>query len=173
MIDYNKFAKEAYEVSVSKGWHDARDLEDPDTRASMYALIHSEISEALECIRNGELTTTYAKSGKPEGLPSELADVFIRVCDFTHCFGVSPQKIKLRGLVKPIPAMKAAAAIAAMHKDVSDALDTQEEEWEHLGWLISRCYQLAEAYDVDLDSAILEKHAFNKTRPRLHGGKAI
>lgn len=42
-------------------------------------LIHSELSEAVEDFRVGKLTTTLTETGKPVGLPSELADVAIRL----------------------------------------------------------------------------------------------
>jgi len=68
------------------------------------ALIHSEVSEALECYRNGEMLemvdTGDAKphrldadgkcvsAGKPVGLPSELADIVIRVMDLAEALGI-------------------------------------------------------------------------------------
>jgi NTP pyrophosphatase (non-canonical NTP hydrolase) len=45
------------------------------------ALIHSEVSEALEDYRDGAMVTTVDEKGKPVGFPSELADIVIRVCD--------------------------------------------------------------------------------------------
>jgi len=45
------------------------------------ALLHSEISEALEDYRVGKMTTTLREDGKPQGFPSELADVAIRLFD--------------------------------------------------------------------------------------------
>lgn len=56
------------------------------------ALIHSEASEALEAFRTGRPVTqtwyTPAKPTKPEGVPSELADIMIRVWDFAHIWGI-------------------------------------------------------------------------------------
>jgi NTP pyrophosphatase (non-canonical NTP hydrolase) len=47
------------------------------------ALIHSEVSEALECIRSNPnpKAKTITAAGKPEGFGPELADIVIRVAD--------------------------------------------------------------------------------------------
>jgi NTP pyrophosphatase (non-canonical NTP hydrolase) len=36
---------------------------------------------------------------------------------------------------------------------------------------VIRCFDMAYVFGIDLESAIKEKHAFNKTRPYLHGRK--
>ena len=55
------------------------------------ALIHSEVSEALEEYRNGRAQTEvyYGENGKPEGIPIELADVIIRIFDFCGYAGIN------------------------------------------------------------------------------------
>lgn len=37
--------------------------------------------------------------------------------------------------------------------------------------VVIRCFDMADFYGIDLESAIIEKHNFNKTRPYLHGKK--
>lgn len=37
--------------------------------------------------------------------------------------------------------------------------------------IVIRCFDMAYVYGIDLEAAIKEKHAFNKTRPYLHGKK--
>jgi NTP pyrophosphatase (non-canonical NTP hydrolase) len=54
-------------------------------------LIHSEVSEALEDYRNGNLQADYEGS-KPVGFPSELADILIRVFDLAGALGIDLDK---------------------------------------------------------------------------------
>jgi NTP pyrophosphatase (non-canonical NTP hydrolase) len=44
---------------------------------------------------------------------------------------------------------------------------------EELADVIIRCFDMAQAEKYDLVGAIFEKMKFNKSRPRMHGGKAI
>lgn len=56
------------------------------------ALIHSEVSEALEDIRAGlplnETIYDVEKNNKPCGVPSEMADIIIRVLHFSAKHGI-------------------------------------------------------------------------------------
>lgn len=65
---------EVVEFEHSKGWqpNDNRFLES-------LALLHSEVSEALEAYRDKDWGSIRAEDGKPEGVNSELADVFVRL----------------------------------------------------------------------------------------------
>lgn len=71
-------------TAKEKGWYDGGDVNVP----VKLCLVHSEVSEALECFRNKEPYLHYAENGKPEGIASELADVIIRVCDLAAAMGI-------------------------------------------------------------------------------------
>lgn len=77
----------AHETAENKGWWD--DIIDLEAHVPvLLCLVHSEVSEALEDFREGKMLTTIREDGKPEGLPSELADVVIRVGDMCGALGI-------------------------------------------------------------------------------------
>lgn len=100
----NTLASSIHANAVAKGFWDGN-----RPFAEQIALMHSELSEALEEHRAGRDPHWLSESGKPEGVAVELVDCLIRILD----------------------------TLAAMNMDV--------------------------------DALVAEKHAYNQTRPRLHG----
>lgn len=78
-MDIHKLQKIIAKINKEKGWYDVE-----RTFGDDIALIHSEASEALEEFRNGRLATVRDEDGKPVGVPSELADLIIRVLDLAE-----------------------------------------------------------------------------------------
>jgi len=66
--DINDFIKECHAIAKVKGWWDEQ-----RNAGELIALMHSELSEALEAMRN------HAKS---EYIAEELADCCIRIFDY-------------------------------------------------------------------------------------------
>jgi len=81
----NELAHRIHRIAVEHGW-----WERPRDFPEVAALIHSEVSEALEEYRqHGTDKLFYRENGKPEGLAVELADAVIRIFDYLVYLGVN------------------------------------------------------------------------------------
>lgn len=92
MKSINDYVNAAYQNALEKGWWD-----DPRSIGELIALMHSELSEALEEHRKGlqpnELYYNESKPEKPEGISTELADCVIRIFDFCGRYDIDLEKI--------------------------------------------------------------------------------
>ncbi len=178
-MDLNKWAAEIHEIARAKGWWD-----EPRTSDDIIALCHSELSEALECYRdgNGVAFVWLEKDGvvstvclgtppdldgwKPEGVPIELADCVIRVMDYAAHEGWVLLDDALAG------DFALTSLICRSHSLLSKVLRFRAQ-----GYFASLCIaEIAHYLDSighDLETLVKLKCDYNRTRPHRHGGKVI
>ena len=187
--------KEAHAIARDKGWYDTE-----RTFGDFIALIHSELSEALEEFRRGrkEVHGTLVPVGtiqppdtiidrtfellldhdKPVGVAVELADVVIRVADMAEHYDI---ELYRWGHVRSFAPITFGDWITVAHMQVDDLVaewclrDTRQCDHTARGFgqVVNVVESMAEHYGIDLNAAIKAKMEFNKTRPYRHGGKAL
>lgn len=112
---------------------------------------------------------------KPCGIPIELADLIIRICQYVGSANASA-----------ILAESLRSLLPESSVDVPDSFDRLladtllhlvdayvHEDVAPLAAAIYCVFAFAEAQRVDLWAAIMEKEAYNRTRPTRHGGKKV
>jgi hypothetical protein len=189
MKSISEWQQEAHALAVEKGWYEGvTDNLSPTRIGSRLALIHREISEATDCVCTRQMSVYWVDADdvvhdyegaellgfKPEGFPIELADVFLRLCDFAESMGIQMDE----------PSAEASYAFSVDNPE-SVAFELNELhnslsacQWSGPGhqidgYVLSGClshlFAIAAATGVDLLAMAEIKHEHNKTRPHKHG----
>lgn len=158
-----------HDMAQEKGWWDS-----PREWPEIACLIHSEISEAVECYRNGEMAM-HIVDGKPEGLVVELADVVIRCLDYLaskpgELDGIGYKRtvgdsVQNCAFMQPESMLE---GLFDMHQSLSR---TDGPKADRIWYCLGDLFSVAKKFDLDLASAVVAKIEYNATRPYRHGGK--
>ena len=138
MIDLNKFAKEVHENAVNHGWWDG-ERELPE----LIALMHSELSEALEEYRNGK-PMVYNVCGMIPARMQSIKDML--PCRRDAC-----------------PDWHGGTCEDMCHKPEGVAVELID--------CIIRILDCMGKMGLDVEKLLEMKHEYNVTRPYKHGGK--
>ena len=189
--------KEAHAIAKDHGWWDTE-----RTFGDLIALVHSELSEALEAYREyGNTTNAWMElvdedsdDRIPVGVGHELADVVIRVADMAEWYGMDltaavHEAEERYDFDSSFPAHFGFGSwISMVHMHLSRAFEVYANgdyiDWPsstskdgeqrlQIGAAVRWVQAMAAHYGIDLDAAIKAKMEYNRTRPYRHGGKAL
>lgn len=140
MKNLKELQSQAHQIAVEKGW-----WENDRNMGEQIALMHSELSEALEeWRRNPDPTVVWY--GYPESLARECS----------HIETVSQEPTQ-----------------TCNHRDAASTIRGKPEGFGvELADCVIRILDTCETYGLDLEALIVEKMNYNRTRPYRHGGKS-
>ena len=162
--------KEAHAIAKEHGWWDQE-----RTFGDLIALVHSELSEALEAYRVCGIVDCPHEHTEGAGVASELADVVIRVADMAEWYGetIASRIGEPAFIAKSVNKPSFGDWVSELHWQVANAWNEHEYSIGALGDVVHTTDLMAAHYGIDLDAAIEAKMEYNRTRPYRHGGKAL
>lgn len=167
----NELIKEVHENAVAHGW-----WEDERPEYEIFALIHSELSEALEEARAGRPNVWHGEDGKPEGICVELIDAAIRMMDFLGKIGYTVKENKVEEYKsfydKNFKEKSVAFHVCVLHSEVCNVQGAYRLDFcfdEEISYFFAHLFFTVNSLGEDPEALLIEKHEFNKTRPYKHG----
>jgi NTP pyrophosphatase (non-canonical NTP hydrolase) len=141
-LGFEVASRAIYLNNVAKGW-----WENPNRNfGEVLALIHSEVSEALEAYRDGD----------------DITDIAYEYPDLYEVVNDSGETVKIVGAQEESTLQTEDGEIV-LGKPVGVASELAD--------VIIRILDVAEGLNIPVTQALIEKHQYNQTRPYRHGGK--
>lgn len=169
----NELAKEAHEIAAAHGWWGPE-----PTFGDLVALMHSELSEALEEYRAGR-PMVWRDGPKPEGIAVELADCIIRILDWAGHECVNLDRV-FSAVKEDWPKWDIEKIshfgdfISGLHNILSMAYTDEEcNQGIYFCMVIDYIQEALKQSGVDLYTVMRAKMDYNRTRPYRHGGKRL
>lgn len=199
-MNWNEFAQEVHENACEKGWWD-EPVTFGDIVSLCHSEI-SEALEEFRAGRplvyfvetNGFVVTAMdeRQGEKPEGIAVELGDCVLRILDWMGKEGIPPEETMDHArtvretwaqLGDDFPEHLCKGSMGDLTAELHLYLSMAYRNWlngtgtspiaTRMALVILRIQEWAGERGVDLDQVLREKHAYNKSRPYRHGGKAL
>lgn len=199
-MNWNDLAKEVHRDAVDKGWWDksvtiddvvcmcicelAEAVEEyRNGRPNYYHLCQPSRDKRLPCnwdlqrscpLSTGELTCEH-RDTKPRGVAVELADCVLRLLDYLATTEVDLSDIHpvKSGADGPFTSFLSDVVIHLVSARIDHANDEAKSGCDSLKFFIGRIIGRTAINSIDLESILLAKHEYNKTRPYRHGWKLV
>jgi hypothetical protein len=201
-VNMNALAAEAHENAVAHGFYedfDKGDIDRQEMEARNFALIHSELGEAVNEHRRGfpplhwlckscddgpclvddetAVRCDFTKNGKPpEGVAVELADFVIRLLDYAAWAGVELPDADVNvptygSLLRLVNALHDLVCDMAAQSELRNVAIPADSRL--MASMITTTICVVQRYlaarGLDLWEIVREKMSYNKTRPYRHG----
>jgi hypothetical protein len=168
--ELNALSQQWHQTAVEKGWW-ADELDRPFPMLIM--LMQSELAEAIEDYRNHRALTEvwYEDTGKPCGIPIELADFIIRVGDFAARYKLGMFKVAYNYGTDFETAIARASYFTAQAYGLGASRGPNPDSSAMLDQAVAAIFAMCEQNKIDIVEALKVKAEYNKSRPQRHGGK--